>query len=58
MFTVELVGEFGAHQSEVWSVSWNITGTVLSSSGDDGVIRLWKSNLLKEWKMIGVVEPN
>ncbi|KAJ3306228.1 epoxide hydrolase, soluble (sEH) [Kappamyces sp. JEL0829] len=56
LFTVELVGEFSHHQSEVWRVEWNITGTILSSTGDDGAIRLWKSSFLKEWKMIGVIE--
>ena len=30
---------------QVWRVSWNITGTVLSSSGDDGCVRLWKGIL-------------
>ena len=28
--------------SQVWKVEWNVTGTVLSSSGDDGKVRLWK----------------
>lgn len=27
---------------QVWRVSWNVTGTVLASSGDDGRVRLWK----------------
>lgn len=30
------------HQAEVWRVSWNVTGTVLSSSGDDGKVRLYR----------------
>lgn len=32
---------FRDHKSEVWHVEWNITGTVLASSGDDGIVRLW-----------------
>eukprot|EP01048_Picozoa_sp_COSAG05_P013717 COSAG05_NODE_1486_length_4730_cov_147.028288_3_plen_128_part_00 len=31
-----------ADAGEVWRVRWNITGTVLASSGDDGHVRLWK----------------
>ena len=27
---------------QVWRLSWNVTGTVLCSSGDDGCVRLWK----------------
>ena len=31
------------HQgAQVWRVAWNITGTILASSGDDGCVRLWK----------------
>ncbi|RKP35135.1 WD40-repeat-containing domain protein [Dimargaris cristalligena] len=37
-----LVASFNDHGAEVWSVSWNVTGTILSSSGDDGKVRLWK----------------
>jgi WD40 repeat protein len=41
---VALVAEIGAHQTEVWRVSWNVTGTMLASTGDDGMTRLWKSD--------------
>lgn len=27
---------------KVWRVEWNLTGTILSSTGDDGRVRLWK----------------
>lgn len=41
-YTVETAAEFNDHLCTVWRVAWNITGTVLSSSGDDGCVRLWK----------------
>lgn len=34
--------QFDDHHSQVWRLSWNITGTILCSSGDDGCVRLWK----------------
>ena len=34
----------------VQRVQWNVTGTMLSSSGDDGRIRLWKEDHLGKWK--------
>lgn len=37
------------HQSEVWRVEWNVTGTVLASSGDDGQVRLWRASLQGVW---------
>jgi hypothetical protein len=27
---------------QVWRVEWNVMGTLLASSGDDGVVKLWK----------------
>jgi len=41
-FEIHIVAQFDNHNSQVWRVSWNITGTVLASSGDDGCVRLWK----------------
>jgi len=40
------------HPNEVWRVEWNATGTILASSGDDGVLRFWKSNFLDQWKKL------
>lgn len=44
-FEIHIVAQFDNHNSQVWRVSWNITGTVLASSGDDGCVRLWKGKV-------------
>lgn len=49
-FDVVEVACLREHASEVWRVSWNITGTILASSDGDGTVRLWKSNYQGEWK--------
>lgn len=57
-FEIKTVAQFDDHLSQVWRVSWNITGTILASSGDDGTVRMWKSNYLDNWKPLGVLnEP-
>ncbi|KAK3760077.1 hypothetical protein RRG08_064747 [Elysia crispata] len=45
-------------RQNVWRVSWNITGTILASSGDDGCVRLWKANYLDNWKCFQVLKPD
>lgn len=52
---VELLSEHDDHKSEVWSVSWNLTGTILSSAGDDGKVRLWKSTYSNEFKCMSII---
>lgn len=42
---IQLMSKFTDHSCTVWRVSWNLTGTILSSSGDDGYVRMWKSEL-------------
>jgi len=51
-YDVETKCCFNDHGKKVWRVSWNITGTILASSGDDGYVRLWKANYLGNWKAI------
>lgn len=41
------VALFDNHESQVWRVSWNVTGTILASSGDDGCIRMWKGMFIQ-----------
>ncbi|XP_002411485.3 nucleoporin SEH1 [Ixodes scapularis] len=55
-FETKLVGQFEDHNSQVWRVSWNILGTILASSGDDGCVRLWKANYMGIWKCIAALQ--
>lgn len=55
---IETVAKLGDHKLEVWRVNWNATGTILSSAGDDGIIRLWKCNYLNEWKCTSVINSS
>ncbi|KAF5099470.1 hypothetical protein D0Z03_001006 [Geotrichum reessii] len=52
---VELISTLSDHHSEVWRVSWNITGTILASAGNDGNIRFWKASYLNEFRCMAVV---
>lgn len=40
---IETIAIFDDHNSLVWRVCWNLPGTILSSSGDDGCVRMFKS---------------
>ena len=55
---IDTIAKLRDHQLEVWRVTWNITGTILSSAGDDGKVRLWKSNYLNEWKCMSIISSN
>ncbi len=49
---IRLAGQFNEHASSVWRVCWNVTGTVLASSGDDGTVRLWKCDYRDGWRCV------
>lgn len=57
-FRIETVAKLNDHRQEVWRVSWNSTGTVLSSAGDDGKVRLWKCNYLNEWQCMSEINSS
>ena len=65
---------FDGHEGQVWRVSWNVTGTVLSTSGADATVRLWRgakmdvmktfihfqhaANYMGRWSCMSVVRPH
>lgn len=55
---IETLARLNDHKLEVWRVSWNMTGTILSSAGDDGKLRLWKCNYINEWKCMSVINTS
>lgn len=55
---IETIAKLDDHKGEVWRVSWNLTGTILSSAGDDGKVRLWKCNYLNEWKCMSIINSS
>lgn len=49
-YEVRTIAQFDDHNSRVWRVSWNLTGTILATSGEDARIRLWKcKSLIHLW---------
>lgn len=54
-YEIRQAAQFDSHNSQAWRVSWNVTGTILASSGDDGCVKLWKANYLHKWKNIGTL---
>lgn len=52
---ISLLNAFNDHIGEVWKVSWNLTGTILSSCGDDGLIRLYKANYANKFQCMSVI---
>ncbi|MFH4977817.1 hypothetical protein AB6A40_004526 [Gnathostoma spinigerum] len=47
------VGENSSSYIQIWRLSWNITGTVLTAGSSDGTVQIWKSALLNQWTLIG-----
>lgn len=53
---IQTAAQFADHYCQVWRVCWNITGTMLASSGDDGCVRIWRMNYMQSWKCAAVLK--
>lgn len=42
----------------VWRCQWNVTGTVLVTSGDAGVVSLYKANANKQYQLVSKIPAN
>ncbi len=42
-------------QQSAWRCQWNVTGTVLASSGEGGMVKLWKSDFQGRWKCVSEI---
>lgn len=54
-YQVEQVACLTHHNSQIWRVEWNVTGTMLASSGDDGTVRMWKSDYEGNWVCVSTI---
>jgi nucleoporin SEH1 len=52
---LELTNTQVLSQGGTWKCQWNITGTVLATSGDAGMVQLWKSDMEGQWKCVSQV---
>ena len=57
-FDIRQAGQFDEHGTSVWRVCWNITGTILATSGDDGCVKLWKANYMDNWKCVSTLRAD
>lgn len=57
-FQITLLNSFNHHAGEVWRVRWNLTGTILTSCGDDSSIRLYKANYANKFQCMSVINAD
>ena len=50
------VAELKGHRGAVWRVQFSLTGEVLMSTGDDGVVRTWKRDTNRDWAEYAAVD--
>lgn len=55
--SVEQVAVLSGHGGEVWQMEWDMSGMTLATTGSDGKVRLWQSNLNGVWHEQAAFEP-
>uniref|UniRef100_A0A2P2QMS6 Uncharacterized protein MANES_02G011800 n=1 Tax=Rhizophora mucronata TaxID=61149 RepID=A0A2P2QMS6_RHIMU len=55
--SVERVALLSGFEGEVWQMEWDMSGMTLATTGTDGMIRLWQSNLNGVWQEQAAFEP-
>ncbi|KAL0312483.1 UNVERIFIED_CONTAM: protein SEH1 [Sesamum radiatum] len=55
--SAQKLATLAGHDSEVWEMEWDMSGTTLATTGSDGVVRLWQSNLNGVWHEQAVLTP-
>lgn len=56
--STEKVALLSGHDGEVWQLAWDMSGMTLASTGGDGMVRLWQSNLNGVWHEQAALECN
>jgi nucleoporin SEH1 len=51
-FCLTAAHTLSGHSERVWRVCWDMFGTSLSSTSEDGVVIVWQRNLMKEWEIV------
>ncbi|KAH1157112.1 hypothetical protein GYH30_029751 [Glycine max] len=54
---VERVALLSGHEGMVWQMEWDMSGMTLATTGHDGMVRLWQSNLNGVWHQQAAFEP-
>ncbi|XP_071685851.1 protein SEH1 [Rutidosis leptorrhynchoides] len=53
---VDKVVTFPCHNNQIWQMEWDMSGMTLATTGTDGRVRLWQSNLNGVWHEQAVIE--
>ncbi|CAB4280110.1 unnamed protein product [Prunus armeniaca] len=55
--SLEKIVRLSGHNGEVWQMEWDMSGMTLATTGNDGAVRLWQSNLNGVWHEEATFEP-